>query len=72
MKLQTSWSILRHYGYNEHLRIRDEFLVNNTIRELEREQQWENVEASPTTVAFLTKVFEQFRNRESGLLEHEG
>jgi hypothetical protein len=67
MKLQGCWLILEHYGYNEHLRISDEYLVGNEMKKKANDEKWENVECSERTTDFLERLFHRFKNRTNHL-----
>ena len=55
-KPQTCWGILRHFGYGDNLRIKEEFFENN-YREID---DWESVELSNMAMAYLLRLFKQF------------
>lgn len=69
MKLQTSWMILEHYGYNEKLRISEEYLVSNEIKEDELNQKWEGIELSSITEEYLLRLFGNHWTSEGYLTE---
>lgn len=71
MKLQTSWLILEHYGYNEKLRINEEHLVDNAIKEKELNEEWEGIELSDLTIEYLVKLYDAYSNSE-GTLDETG
>jgi len=70
MKLQTSWLILEHYGYNEKLRINEEYLVNSDTKLKEENDKWEGIELSDIAIEYLTKLFDRYSIDE--LLDHDG
>lgn len=66
MKLQTTWLILEHYGYNEKLRINPSFYTLS-----DKENDFRGVELTEVTIEYLTKLYEKYANSE-GLLNHDG
>ena len=70
IKLQTCWILLESFGYNESLRIREEFLVPKDIFETQY-QHCENIELSAKGREFLSQLFNQFRNVSDCLSEEE-
>jgi Ras family protein T1 len=66
MKLQTTWLILEHYGYNEKLRINPSFYTLG-----DKENDFKGVELTEITIEYLTKLFEIYANSD-GLLDHDG
>lgn len=61
--------ILEHYGYNEKLRISEEYLVSNDIKEDELNQKWEGIELSTITEEYLLRLFSNHCTREGYLTE---
>ena len=70
MKLQTSWLILEHFGYNEKLRINEKHLVNLDIKEAEVSEKWEGIELSDIAIEYLTNIFKKYAKED--LLDHDG
>lgn len=66
MKLQTTWLILEHYGYNEKLRINPSFYTLS-----DKDNDFKGVELTEVTIEYLNKLFEKYANSD-GLLDHDG
>ncbi len=56
MKLQTNWTILRHFWYDDNLQIPDERIFDGSIRDADLVDA-RNVEISQEGIAYLTKLF---------------
>ncbi len=56
MKIQTCWTILRHFGYNEKLEINDEQFDDELILD---EKKSQSVELTGTSIGFLKRLFRQ-------------
>jgi len=70
MKIQTCWTILRHYGYNEKLEINEDQFADELILD---ERKSQSVELTGTSIGFLRRLFRQHSKAQlinySGIIE---
>ena len=81
MKIQTCWTILRHFGYNEKLEINDEQFADEYRSDFERiylmfyrlildEKKSQSVELTATSIGFLRRLYRQ--HAKAQLLNYSG
>jgi len=71
MKQQTCWTILRHFGYNEKLQIRQNIWDDGSLKD-EDIEECKNTELSKDANQYLKRLFEAHMNEVSQKLEESG
>lgn len=57
LKQQTCWTILRRFGYDDNLRIKESFYLDSTLNEDEIEKS-KNIELSRDAILYLKRLFD--------------
>ena len=71
MKQQTCWTILRHFGYDDKLQIKQSLWDDDSVSE-EELLGCKNVELSRDAIQYLRRLFEAYKSQTSGKLEESG
>ena len=68
MKQQTCWTILRYFGYDDKLQLKETLLEDNSVtpEEIERSK---NIELSQDSITYLKSIYEGNKSKQTGRLE---
>lgn len=66
-KLHINWTVLRHFGYDDNLQLKESVTYDGTIPKKVVEES--RAELSKESIVFLTKLFNCFKNQENNSLD---